>query len=86
MDFVVSLRVLACEGVREPGAMPSVKFSVAWEARDLRGAGEADRMRGGVFQAAPRRWDGAHFGAFAEAVSGSVEELARMLNEVFGER
>lgn len=81
LDYEVSIRILACEGVRVENGNSSIRFAVTWEARSVGKNSTATKR--GVFTADPVAWDGKDYGQLAgrlsEAVAGASKAVAAAL-------
>jgi uncharacterized lipoprotein YmbA len=73
--FTVSIRVVACQGVRLP-AQNSVEFVAVWHLADR------DRiLQRGVFRLKPTAWNGRDYGELAQRLSRAIGDLAEVLAE-----
>jgi uncharacterized lipoprotein YmbA len=75
-DLEISLRVLACEGVKEGEDRASSSFAAAWEARWAKGP-DAGSVRRHHYRPAPGAWDGSDYALLAERLSDALAGLAR---------
>ena len=77
LDWEVTIRILACEGVRAPGAECSVRFTAAWETRAA--GNEAPPAKRGVFAWPPAAWNGQDYGQLAGRLSQAAADLGQAL-------
>jgi uncharacterized lipoprotein YmbA len=78
LDYEVSLRVLACEGVRGETGSGSIRFSMAWETQSV--GTNSTAVKRGVFTASPTAWDGKNYGELALGLSEAIAGAAKMLS------
>jgi len=70
LNYEVTIRLLACEGVRAEQGTGTIRFVVAWEVRSVGTA--ATVAKRGVFTAAPVAWDGKDYGQLAQRLSAAI--------------
>jgi len=75
LDYEVTVRILACEGVRVENGNGSIRFSLAWEARSV-GKNSTATQRG-VFTADPVAWNGKDYGQLAERLSEAIASASK---------
>ena len=75
LDYEVTIRVLACEGVRVENGNGSIRFSVAWEVRSAGKNSTATKR--GVFTADPVVWNGKDYGQLAERLSEAMASASK---------
>jgi len=70
LDYEVTIRILACEGVRIENGKSTIRFAVTWEVRSVEKNSAVTRR--GVFTADPVAWNGKDYGQLAERLSEAV--------------
>jgi uncharacterized lipoprotein YmbA len=75
VDYVVSVRILACEGVRVGDGAGSTGFAAVWS---IRAAGtNLPAAKSGSYTAGPAPWDGRDYGRLAGRLSEAVAAASR---------
>ncbi|MFA7005433.1 MAG: PqiC family protein [Verrucomicrobiia bacterium] len=77
LDYEMTIRILACEGVRVENGNSSIRFAMTWEARST-GKNSTETKRG-VFTADPVAWDGKDYGQLAERLSEAIAGASKAL-------
>lgn len=77
LDYEVTIRILACEGVRVQNGNSSIRFAVAWEARSV--GKNSQPTKRGLFTAASVAWNGKDYGQLAERLSEAVAGLGKAI-------
>ncbi len=76
MDYIITLRIEACEGLREKGGGGGFRFKVAWEIRVGR---SLTILKRGIFEATPGQWNGSDYGELARRLGEAAGQLGQAL-------
>ncbi|MCX6897695.1 MAG: PqiC family protein [Verrucomicrobia bacterium] len=75
LDYEVTIRILACEGVRVENGNSSIRFAMTWE---MRPAGKnSTATKRGAFTADPVAWNGKDYGQLAERLSEAIAAASK---------
>ena len=74
LDYEVTLRVLACEGVRGASGNSSVRFALRWEVRPI--GMDLTLTKRGAFTAHLLAWDGKDYGQMAQRLSAAIADAS----------
>ena len=77
LDYEVTIRVLACEGVRGQSGTGLIRLVMSWEIKSV-GTNATVNKRGG-FTAAPAAWDGKDYGQLALQLSKDIAAAGKAL-------
>lgn len=75
LDYEVTIRIVACEGVRVENGNSSVRFAMTWETRSAGKNSTATKR--GVFTADPLAWNGKDYGQLAERLSEAIASASK---------
>jgi uncharacterized lipoprotein YmbA len=70
LDYEVTIRILACEGVRVGTGTSSIRFAAKWEVRSA--GTNTTATPSGMFTADPAAWNGKDYGQLAEQLSEAI--------------
>jgi uncharacterized lipoprotein YmbA len=77
LDYEITIRVLACEGIRVDLKTSSVWFAAKWEIRSFRT--NSPVVKRGEFHADPAAWNGNDYGALAERLSQAIADMTKAM-------
>lgn len=79
LDYEVTIRMLACEGVTFEHGDSSIRFALTWELRSFEKNSTVTNR--GVFRAEPSAWDGKDYGHLAERLSEAITGASQAIAE-----
>ncbi len=81
LDYIVSIEIQACEGVRPGTGHPGIRFAAQWRVMSQRedGPNEDQEVASGTFKATSQKWDGDDFASLAHRLSRAAATLTNQI-------